>query len=173
MYIQKEIHQFRPALNSGFGVNVFHMGFYGVFAHMLFTGNHPVGFAFDEKGCDFTLAFGEFFCDTERTDQPGLFLNWHFGNRGQINMVFEQGSQSCMQGRKYDKGNAHHTQRQLGRIMALSTCDSVSNKPAQQNPQDIGREANAHNFCGGFVQLQHFTQDAPPKQVIHAAGSQH
>ena len=96
VYIQKEIHQLRPALDSCFGVNVFHMGFYGVFAHMKLTGNHPIGFAFDKKGCDFTLALGEFFCDTELTDQLGLFLSWHFSNCGQKDMVFEQGGQPCV-----------------------------------------------------------------------------
>ncbi len=96
MYIQKEIHKFRPALNSRFGVYVFHMGFYGVFAHMQLAGNHTIGFSLDEKSGDFTLALGELFCNTKRSDQPGLFLSRHFGNRGQIGMVFKQGGQPCM-----------------------------------------------------------------------------
>ena len=63
VYIQKEVHQLRPAFNCGFGVNIFHMGFNGVFAHMQFTGNHPIGFDLDEKICNLTLALCEIFCD--------------------------------------------------------------------------------------------------------------
>lgn len=40
MYIQKEIHQLCPAMDSGFGINVFHMGLDRVFTHMQLPSNH-------------------------------------------------------------------------------------------------------------------------------------
>ncbi|MPN39414.1 hypothetical protein SDC9_186942 [bioreactor metagenome] len=57
--------------------------------------------------------------------------------------------------------------------MALPACDGVSDQPAQQNPQNIGGETDAHDSGRVFMKLQHFPQDTPPKQVVHAAGAQH
>ena len=96
MYIQKEIHKFRPALNSRFGVKYFSHGFDGVFAHMQLAAIIDRVFPLMRRALIFTLAPVSFSVILNAQISPRLFLSRHFSNRGQVGMFLSRVGQPCM-----------------------------------------------------------------------------
>ncbi|MPN20903.1 hypothetical protein SDC9_168282 [bioreactor metagenome] len=90
-------------------------------------------------------------------------------------MAFQQQNKLMVEGWQHNQCNAYHRQ---GNHRYLRTgkshgCHSHPQDASAKDTEHIGGKTDAKGLCRVIAIIQHFSEDAPPKQVENAAGAEH